>query len=475
MNDHTSINSKGLRTILLEKFHHRLSHSRSHEETAVAESQEQEREHEHEHEHEQAGSKQQQQNRRSSTPSPASEDGDVEMDINNDEYLIDISTEKSSIEYGQCFSETDERKTGPAPLTLNTDANTWYAPENRVCTPVMTPVNQSGPAQFYSKRHDSMSSLASSVSEFGYANMRPQSAASNCGGGAFNASFTPRFVSLLSEVYVQVCSDPTITPFDSNNPPSGILHRVSKIAVEKADAEHIDIGIERNSWLLTLVRQRLLMEARKESYLSRNSSIISLPPVPQFGIENISAPFGNSQLQQQQQQQDYFNCSSSGDGSVFTSNNNYYMGINSSLDSRPSSQSYGSSNQQLQQPIQMSQTTNQLPPQHPKSLVRSRNNSFLTAASRSRSNSFKVHPQLSNTMGSVQSSSMPKLSRSRSTSNAHFVLTPTNSIPSQPSFLSQSTSAVNTVLSAIPTNNNTTAAGQQVDERNARLPTHVEN
>lgn len=459
MNDHhTSVNGKGLRSMLIEKFHQKFSHAKGAAATQqhVEPPQQQQMEHQqHTHPH------------ISVPPSQPSIDPDVEMDLDHDEYNItasssvDIVSEKMGIEHDNI------RNTKPKPfskqLNLNTDASTWYVLEQQqqVSTPVMTPVNQSGPPHIYTNRHGSMSSLASSVSELGYSNGRP-STANNI--SSIPAPFTPQFVSLLLEVYLQVCSDPTVTPFDSSNPPSGILHRVSKVAVETADADQVDIGLERNSWLLTLVRQRLLKEVRKENYLSRNSSIISLPPVPQFGNEGMS----NNMLQQSPQ--DYFNChsaeSTNSPPSSFTTN--YYTGLNSPFESRPSSQ-------QLQQPLQLSQGTTQVPPQNPKALVRSRNNSFITAASRSRSNSFKIHPQLSNTISGVQPPALPNLTRSRSSSNAHFFLTPTNSIPSQSSFLAQSTASVNTLLNSTSNATNTAAAGQQPDERNNRLPTHIEN
>ena len=72
-------------------------------------------------------------------------------------------------------------------------------------------------------RQNTTSSLSSSVSDF--------HAGSNSGSGwnpvsyagvSGSGSFTPRFLTLLMEVYQNVCSDPTVTPFDTNNPPSGI-------------------------------------------------------------------------------------------------------------------------------------------------------------------------------------------------------------------------------------------------------------
>ncbi|CDO96573.1 unnamed protein product [Kluyveromyces dobzhanskii CBS 2104] len=460
MNEHSSFDGKGLRSMLIEKFHRKFSHAKGVDGTengnmAQVEDYENAR---------------QEMKQGFESPSGTSMDPDVEMDMEMETNGFDI-TDSSSVDmiHDKPFSHyenapTSKPKPFPKQLSLDTDASTWYVLEQQVSTPVMTPVNQSGPHQVYTKRHDSVSSLASSVSELGYANGRT-STANNL--SSIPAPFTTQFVSLLLEVYLQVCSDPLVTPFDSSNPPSGILHRVSKLAVDAADADQVEIGLERNSWLLTLVRQRLLKEVRKESYMSRNSSVISLPPAPQFGNETSSTNM------QQHSPQDYFSCNAMGAANSPPSSfptNNYYAGLNSSFESRPSSQ-----HQQLQQPLQLSQSSAQAAPQHPKSLARSRNNSFITAASRSRSNSFKVHPQLTNTLGSVQTPPLPNLTRSRSSSNAHFFLTPTNSIPSQSSYFSQSTASVNTLLNSNSSTINTAAAGQQLDERTARLPTHLEN
>ncbi|KAL3233646.1 hypothetical protein RNJ44_03686 [Nakaseomyces bracarensis] len=143
-------------------------------------------------------------------------------------------------------------------------------------------------------RQNSNSSLASSVSDFpmntGYS-LRKQ-ALSNTplnGSGSSNGGgqFSQQFISLLMEAYQVISMDPTVTPFDTMNPPSAILNRVAKLAIDTATERAIDIGFERNNWLLTLVRQRLLQEVRKDGYLSRNASLVSLPPAaPMFEMMN---------------------------------------------------------------------------------------------------------------------------------------------------------------------------------------------
>lgn len=159
------------------------------------------------------------------------------------------------------------------------------------------------PPYAYMQRQNSVSSLASSVSDFGGGYLRQQVVANAAVTGA--GTFTVQFLSLLMEVYQRTCSDPTVTPFDTTNPPSGILNTVAKMAIQQSKIEGVEVGYERNSWLLTLVRHRLLEEVRKEGYLSRNNSNISLPPPPQF-MEMVNATSFHSPNISTTQQQDYF-------------------------------------------------------------------------------------------------------------------------------------------------------------------------
>lgn len=141
-------------------------------------------------------------------------------------------------------------------------------------------------------RQNSVSSLASSISDF-HGGLRQQAFANATVGGS--GTFTPQFMALLMEVYQTVCCDPTVTPFDTTNPPSAILNKTAKIALAQCKTRDIEIGYERNSWLLTLVRHRLLEEARKEGYLSRSNSNVSLPPPPpQFMEMMYSTSFQSS-------------------------------------------------------------------------------------------------------------------------------------------------------------------------------------
>lgn len=169
-------------------------------------------------------------------------------------------------------------------------------------------------------RQNTTTSLSSSISDF------HATSGSNCSSGwnpvvsaqqpNLNGSknFTPQFLKLIMKVYQNVCSDPTVTPFDTNNPPSGILNRVAKVAVEESENKNIEIGYERNSWLLTLVRHKLLEEVHKDSYLSRSGSAVSIPPLPPHWMESappFEAPLQPDSLLKQQQQSsyqpDYFN------------------------------------------------------------------------------------------------------------------------------------------------------------------------
>ncbi|AET41151.1 Cip1p Ecym_7316 [Eremothecium cymbalariae DBVPG len=142
-------------------------------------------------------------------------------------------------------------------------------------TPVHTPVNRLDP--FFKRCNDSVTSLASSVSDF-----------SDCTPLSPQPNFTPDFVRLLLNTYYLACSDSTGTPFDHNNPPSGILNKVAKLAVEISDRDGLEIGCGRDKWLLTAIRKRILQEVRKEAYLSRNSSLMSLPSTPYQFDENAS-------------------------------------------------------------------------------------------------------------------------------------------------------------------------------------------
>lgn len=176
---------------------------------------------------------------------------------------------------------TTSDSTAPANTTLLNNNMVWIDP--RVSTPLDTPaptptnnnnninnnINKffSAPFHHNTTRNNSNTSLASSInSDFGYSNSNNVN--------LFNSSdnFTPAFMKLLLSTYQDVSTDPRITPFDTTNPPSGILNKVSKLAIETALQKNIDIGYEFSHHLVTMVRHCLLLEVRKDGYLSRNTS-----------------------------------------------------------------------------------------------------------------------------------------------------------------------------------------------------------
>ncbi|CCD24278.1 Cip1p NDAI_0C06190 [Naumovozyma dairenensis CBS 421] len=168
------------------------------------------------------------------------------------------------------------------PITYGSNSNNYFNnPSGSFVPPYLN--NNINNNNLNRTRQNSSVSLASSISDYPMNSLRQQVATNN------NNAFSDSFIQLLMEIYQYVCSDPTTTPFDSLNPPSGILNKVAKISIEQAELKNIEIGQERNSWLITLVRYRLLQEVRKDGYLSRNASLSSLPPPPQFAeLMNLS-------------------------------------------------------------------------------------------------------------------------------------------------------------------------------------------
>lgn len=129
---------------------------------------------------------------------------------------------------------------------------------------------------FYSNKPESCASLASSISDY------PTS--SGIINNARNYNPSPKFLNLLLESYQLVCTDPKVTPFDTTNPPFGILNRTAKFALEQAKLRAIDIGDEKENTLIPLLRQKLLFEIRKDGYASRNVSVSSLQ-APNFSLQ----------------------------------------------------------------------------------------------------------------------------------------------------------------------------------------------
>ncbi|KAG0655093.1 hypothetical protein C6P44_000562 [Monosporozyma unispora] len=169
------------------------------------------------------------------------------------------------------------------------NSNNIYSASNGNVAPNNNLYNLQQPQFNYGKFNGSTTSLASSLnSEY----TLPQT-------NSLSNSLTKQFISLLMEIYQLLSSDPTVTPFDTTNPPSGILNRVGKLAIEKANSNNLDILNNGNammmnsSTLLALIRHHLLTEIRKDGYLSRNVSLSSLPQ---------QSIFNNIPTQQQQQQ-----------------------------------------------------------------------------------------------------------------------------------------------------------------------------
>lgn len=104
-------------------------------------------------------------------------------------------------------------------------------------------------------RTASTSSIASSVSNFSTNNNNNDFSYSNF---ASHYKLTDLFEKLLMDTYLNYQMNPTITPFNENNPPYGVINKVSKEALQKAMDDNIEVGIEINNYSLTIIRQKLL-------------------------------------------------------------------------------------------------------------------------------------------------------------------------------------------------------------------------
>ncbi|AMD22328.1 HGL012Cp [Eremothecium sinecaudum] len=149
--------------------------------------------------------------------------------------------------------------------------NSYYEMVETPRTPTSLPASEYT-SSIYKLSAGSTISLASSVSEVSYTgnmvDMQPE--------------FTPQFLTLMLDTYYLAGSDATLTPFDFHNPPSGILNKVAKIAIERSEIEGMDLGCERNNWLLTSIRRRIRQELRKEF---KEREITSSPLVPKFELD----------------------------------------------------------------------------------------------------------------------------------------------------------------------------------------------
>ncbi|SCU78679.1 LADA_0A06876g1_1 [Lachancea dasiensis] len=290
---------------------------------------------------------------------------------------------------------------GAGNLSINTHVDNLrgFVGVSGVSTPVTTPSAQPiVPYMFMNqKRQDSVGSFASSISDMPYSQAGPSRSSVSSA-----PTFSPQFMRLLMDVYQDVCSDPTATPFDTTNPPPGILNRTAKVAVARAEVNGIDYGREKSALLINSVRQRLQVEVRQDCYLSRNNSMVSLPPMPLFSAADMTPPASSDYFSMQPEHQ-----------------------LQQPLSAPFQLLGCSSGQQQLHQQQQPLQTPFEHRPSIPKTLQRSRNDSFISAMGRSRSGSSHIAP-----FQQIQASSSlePGFARSRSGSNGYFALTPTNSI-----------------------------------------------
>ncbi|SMN19109.1 similar to Saccharomyces cerevisiae YPL014W Putative protein of unknown function [Maudiozyma saulgeensis] len=180
-----------------------------------------------------------------------------------------------------------------------------------LCTPVnhsttnmyQQPLPQQPHVSIYMNRthNGSVSSLTSSIGDtYTYSNNFTTTNANSTTNDISNyAILSNKFTDLIMDVYLNVSSDPTITPFDPTSPPVGILNRVALLSIERAINQQCETGtripLQSNAMVVT-IRHTLNQEIRREGYMSRNGSQSSLiPPPPQFtellnSTHNISDP-----------------------------------------------------------------------------------------------------------------------------------------------------------------------------------------
>lgn len=157
-------------------------------------------------------------------------------------------------------------------------------------TPVSTPTDQvifnynSFPEPPKCGRTLSVSSIASSVSNFSTNHDL------NLTSFANHYKLTESFDNLLYDTYQKYQDNPTITPFNELNPPSGVINNVTKEALRIAMEKGIDVGIEINNYALTIIRQKLIQLCKTNT--SRTNSVTSLTNFPSL---NLSTRF-NSDL-----------------------------------------------------------------------------------------------------------------------------------------------------------------------------------
>ncbi|KAK5959024.1 Cip1p PWA37_003702 [Arxiozyma heterogenica] len=208
------------------------------------------------------------------------------VEINNDTNLNNNSCSNNNNNVNDCTdTSTPDMSTFVDPrlqynmITPVTSHNVLFSINNTSSNHAFYNLQQ--PQQFgYSRYNGSTTSLASSInSDIAL----PMSASLN--NMNMNNILSKQFINLLIDTYQVLCSDPTITPFDTNNPPSGILNRVGKLSLKRASSVNMEIFSSttnskhysnNHNVLLSIIRHNLLSEIRKDGYYSRNVSLTSL-------------------------------------------------------------------------------------------------------------------------------------------------------------------------------------------------------
>jgi hypothetical protein len=167
-------------------------------------------------------------------------------------------------------------------------------------TPVSTPTEQLGfnfnqyPEPPACGRTASVSSIASSVSNFSTTNDL------NLTSFANHYKLTESFENLLFDTYQIYQTNPTVTPFNEINPPSGVINKVTKEALKIAVEKGIEVGIEINNYSLTIIRQKLIQLCKSSNQqngrTSRTNSMSSMNGFPSLNLQTRLS--NNPQLQQ---------------------------------------------------------------------------------------------------------------------------------------------------------------------------------
>lgn len=154
-------------------------------------------------------------------------------------------------------------------MSLNRFQEDLKREEGSVCTPTDQISFWNSDVSF--RRKSSSSSIASSVSNF------PQSEEFSYTQFATNYKLSEKFEKHLLEIYEKFYSNPQLTPFSYNNPPSGILNRVTKEALKSARSSGCDIGIEIDSYSLPIIRQKLIQLCRASLNNQNIENQLNLP------------------------------------------------------------------------------------------------------------------------------------------------------------------------------------------------------